>query len=59
MTTALVTFNSFDASILTGSLRDSSMRMYERDFKAFVEFAGSVEVTLDLPRLHVGELTYP
>lgn len=46
MNTALVTFGSFDASILTGSLRSSSIKMYERDFKAYVAFAGSVESAL-------------
>lgn len=47
MDTALVPFNQFDASILTGSLRFSSIKMYERDFKAYVEFAGSVDTALD------------
>jgi site-specific recombinase XerD len=45
--TQIVPFNSFDASILTGSLAPSSIKMYARDFEAYIKFAGSVDSALD------------
>jgi len=38
---------SFNASILTGALRQSSIDMYERDFKAYLAYAGSRDAALD------------
>lgn len=36
----------FDASILAGQLAPSSIAMYERDFRAYVDYAGSYELTI-------------
>ncbi len=41
----------FDTSILAGQLAASSVAMYERDFRAYLEFAGSVESALDASTL--------
>src|SRR5258708_5026642 len=39
--TAVVVSVSFDASILTGQLAQSSINMYRRDFEAYATFAGA------------------
>lgn len=41
----------FDTSILAGQLAASSIAMYERDFRAYLDFAGSVESALDASTL--------
>src|SRR5215467_32254 len=41
----------FDTSILAGQLAASSIEMYERDFRAYLDFAGSVESALDASTL--------
>lgn len=68
--TALTTANSsvnlqsreFDASILAGQLAPSSIAMYERDFRAYVDYAGSYELaiqssTLAKWRAHLSQTT--
>lgn len=54
MTTDLVTINapfatvkSFDTSILTGQVRQSTISMYKRDFGAYVDFAGGIDAALN------------
>ena len=47
MNTQIIPFGTFDASILTGSLAESSIKMYARDFNAYVQFAGSRDNALD------------
>ena len=52
----------FDASILAGQLAPSSIRMYERDFRAYLAFAGTFEqavnaVTLARWRTHLAQET--
>jgi integrase/recombinase XerD len=47
MNTQIIPFGTFDVSILAGSLSQSSIDMYERDLKAYVSFAGSVDTSLD------------
>lgn len=37
----------FDASILAGQLAPSSIAMYERDFRAYLEYAGNFEDAID------------
>lgn len=37
----------FDASILAGQLAPSSIAMYTRDFRAYVDFAGDMRIALD------------
>lgn len=37
----------FDSTILAGSVAESSRRMYERDFVAYLRFAGSAAAALD------------
>ena len=37
----------FDASILAGQLAPSSIRMYDRDFRAYLEFASSLRSALE------------
>lgn len=59
MTTALMarpsapTTLGFDANILAGQLAASSIKMYQRDFNAYLQFAGSVEAALDPATLGV------
>lgn len=36
----------FDASILAGQLAASSIAMYERDFRAYMDFAGSYDIAI-------------
>jgi hypothetical protein len=48
---ALVQFGSLNACIFSGSLRESSIEMYERDFKAYVELVGSIDTALDATTL--------
>ena len=57
MTTELITFatlnaiqpanKTFDTSILTGQVRQSTIAMYKRDFAAYVDFAGGSVSALD------------
>lgn len=52
----------FDASILAGQLAPSSIAMYERDFRAYVDYAGSYErainpSTLAQWRAHLSQTT--
>ena len=42
-TTTMLAPKAFDAAILAGQLAPSSISMYERDFKAYLAFAGSFE----------------
>lgn len=44
---SIVPSELFDASILAGQLAPSSMAMYERDFRAYLAFAGTIEAALD------------
>ncbi len=53
---------SFDASILAGQLAPSSVKMYTRDFEAYLAFAGSAEAavkasTLARWRAHLAQAT--
>jgi integrase/recombinase XerD len=41
----------FDASILAGQLAASSIAMYERDFRAYLNFAGTPDAALDAATL--------
>jgi site-specific recombinase XerD len=41
----------FDTSILAGQLAASSIAMYERDFRAYLDFAGTPEAALDAATL--------
>lgn len=45
--TELATARSFDTSILTGQVRQSTIAMYKRDFAAYVDFAGGVDAALN------------
>lgn len=42
---------SFDISILAGNIAPSSMKMYARDFKAFLDFAQTPEMAIDASTL--------
>ena len=41
----------FDSQILAGQLAPSSMAMYQRDFQAYLRFAGSADAALDAATL--------
>lgn len=41
----------FDAALLAGQLAPSSIAMYQRDFMAYVQFAGGVDAMLDAATL--------
>jgi len=43
----------FDTSILAGSLAPSSMATYKKDFKAYVKFAGSAGLALEVQTLEL------
>ncbi len=47
VTAPIIVATIFDASILAGQLAPSSMAMYERDFRAYIAFAGGIEAALD------------
>ncbi len=42
---------AFDSTILAGQLAPSSMAMYQRDFQAYVRFAGSAEAAVEAATL--------
>ena len=44
--TSLATAMGFDASILAGSVSDSTARMYTRDFRAYLAWAGSAAAAM-------------
>ncbi len=43
----IITTPGFDTSILKGQISPSSMKMYERDFQVYLEFAGTKEKALN------------
>jgi integrase/recombinase XerD len=43
--------NTFDASLLAGQLAPSSIAMYARDFRAYLDFAGSFQAAVDAAML--------
>lgn len=46
-----LTSNAFDAEILAGQLAPSSIAMYQRDYLAYLNFAGSLHESLQAPTL--------
>lgn len=50
-TTELAPALSFDVRMLAGQLAPSSMAMYERDFRAYVSYAGSADAAVDVTTL--------
>ena len=45
-TSALATLTGFDVAILAGSVSESTQRMYSRDFRAYLVFAGSFDASM-------------